>query len=68
MRDKKKDRRFVNHYVDHYDCLLSYGRKKRGRIRYLNWATELYGCLDEEIEENILQDSPDNKESFQRDE
>jgi len=68
MRDKKKDRRFVNHYVDHYDCSLSYGRKKRGRIRYLNWATELYGCLDEEIEENILQDFPDNKESFQRDE
>jgi RNA polymerase sigma factor (sigma-70 family) len=47
---KKKDRRSGHHFVDFYNSSLSYGRKKRSRIRYLNWATELYGCLDEEME------------------
>jgi RNA polymerase sigma factor (sigma-70 family) len=56
MKDKKRDRRFGDHFVDNYNCSLSYRRKKRGRIRYLGWATELYGCLDEEIEKRILQD------------
>lgn len=55
MKDKRKDKRFGSHFVDHYPCSLSYGRKKRGRIRYLNWATELYGCPDTEIEEKVLQ-------------
>jgi len=68
MKDKKKDRRFGDHFVDHYNCSLSYGRKKRSRIHCLNWATELYGCLDEKIEERILQDIPDGKKSFERDE
>ncbi len=68
MKDKKKDRRFGDHFVDHYNCSLAYGRKKRGRVRYLGWATELYGRLDEEIEEKILQDFPDSKESLKREE
>jgi RNA polymerase sigma factor (sigma-70 family) len=55
MKDKRKDKRFGNHFVDHYPCSLSYARKKRGRIRYLNWATELCGCWDPEIEEKVLQ-------------
>ena len=66
MKDKKKDRRVGNHFVDHYNCSLSYGRKKRGRIRYLGWATELYGCLDEEIEERILHNFPDKSENFEK--
>ncbi len=68
MKDKKKDRRFGDHFVDHYNCSLSYGRKKRGRIRYLGWATELYGCLDEEIEEKILHDFPDSSENLEGEE
>jgi len=51
---KKKDRRCGHHFVDFYNSSLSYGRKKRSRIRYLNWATELYDCLDEEIERTAL--------------
>ena len=68
MKDKKKDRRFGDRFVDHYNCSLSYGRKKRGRIRYLNWATELYGCLDEEIEEKILQELSKSPDSLKEDE
>jgi len=43
---KKEDRRRKDHYVDFYSCSLGYQqgdlckRKKRGRIRYLNWAVE----------------------------
>jgi hypothetical protein len=55
MKGKSRDRRSGNHYVDYYTCSLSYHRRKRGRIRYLNWATELYGCFDDEIQERILQ-------------
>lgn len=51
---KKKDRRCGHHFVDFYNSSLSYGRKKRSRVRYLNWATELYGCLDEEREKKAL--------------
>jgi len=68
MKDKKKDRRFGDRFVDHYNCSLSYGRKKRGRIRYLNWATELYGCLDQKIEEKILHNFPENSENLEEDE
>lgn len=68
MKDKKKDRRFGDHFVDHYNCSLPYRRKKRGRIRYLNWATELYGCLDEEIEEKILQKLSKSPDSLKEDE
>ena len=56
MKDRKNDRRAGDHFVDHYNCSLSYGRKKGGRIRYLNWAIELYGCVDEKIEGITLQD------------
>jgi len=62
MKGKKKDRRFGDHFVDHYGCSLSYRRKKRRRIRYLNWVTELYGCRDGQIESNILQDLPEHQE------
>ena len=68
MKEKKRDRRFGDHFVDHYSCSLSYGRRKRGRIRYLDWATELYGCLDEKTKESILQDLPDSKESLKSEE
>ena len=40
------DKRRKDHYVDFYPCSLSYQqgdsskRKKRGRVRYLNWALE----------------------------
>lgn len=47
---------------------LSYGRRKRGRVRYLNWATELYGCPDEEIGNKFLQDSPKSKDRFEAEE
>lgn len=47
---KGKDRRFGHHFVDFYNSSLAYGRKKRNRIRYLNWACELLGCSDEKIE------------------
>ena len=66
--DKKKDRRFGDHFVDHYNCSLSYRRKKRGRIRYFNWATELYGCLDGKIEEKILQELSKSPDSLKEDE
>jgi RNA polymerase sigma factor (sigma-70 family) len=51
---KKKDRRFGHHFVDFYNSSLSYGRKKTSRIRYLNWATELFGYSDPEIENKVL--------------
>jgi len=63
-----KDRRFGSHFVDHYNSSLSYARKKRKRIRFLNWATELYGCSDEKIEENILQNLSNSEEKFENDE
>jgi len=56
---KKKDRRFGHHFVDLYNSSLSYGREKRNRIRYLNWATELFGHLDEEIEKKTFADLSD---------
>jgi RNA polymerase sigma factor (sigma-70 family) len=59
MKDKKsriagsassgKDRRFGHHFVDLYNSSLSYGRKKRRRIRYLNWADEVFGDSEEEF-------------------
>jgi RNA polymerase sigma factor (sigma-70 family) len=57
MKKKKNDKRRGDHFVDQYSCSLSYGRRKRGRIRYLNWAAELFGCRDREIEGRILEDS-----------
>ena len=68
MKEKKKDRRFGDHFVDHYNCSLSYGRKKRRRIRSLNWATELYGCSDEEVEGKNLTDFSNSGENFENDE
>jgi RNA polymerase sigma factor (sigma-70 family) len=56
---KKKDRRFGNHFVDFYHSSLSYGRKKRSQIRYLNWATDLFGCLDEEMEQRAVAEPSD---------
>jgi len=34
-----KDKRRKDHFVDYYSCSLGYGRKKRKRIRVLNWVT-----------------------------
>ncbi len=61
MKDERKGRRFGDQLVDHSRCCLFYGKKKRGRIRYLNWVTEFYGCWDEKIEGKILpKNSEDN--------
>jgi hypothetical protein len=62
MKDKKKDRRCGDHFVDHYATSLSYGRRKRGRIHYLSWAIELYGCSDDDIGKGILRNSSGGEE------
>jgi RNA polymerase sigma factor (sigma-70 family) len=62
MKGKNKDRRSGDHYVDHYSSHLSYDRRKGGRIRYLNWAIELYGCFDDEIQKRILHNSSGSKQ------
>jgi RNA polymerase sigma factor (sigma-70 family) len=36
---ESKDKRKKDHFVDYYTCSLGYGRKKRKRIRALNWVT-----------------------------
>ncbi len=36
---ERKDRRRKDHFVDYYACSLGYGRKKRKRIRALNWVS-----------------------------
>ncbi len=54
MEGKKRDKRFGDHYVDNYSCSLSYDRKKRGRIRFLSWAIELYEYSDEDIAESKI--------------
>lgn len=57
-----KDRRFGDHFVDFYSSSLSYGRKKRNRIRYLNWADEVFGYSKEEIEkEEVTKLSEEDK-------
>ncbi|MGB7060784.1 MAG: hypothetical protein WBF13_00340 [Candidatus Zixiibacteriota bacterium] len=68
MKEKKKDRRCGHHFVDHYSSSLSYGRKKRTRIRYVNRVTELFGHLDQEIEQRILESSTPNQERSEREE
>lgn len=54
---KKKDRRFGHHFVDDYSSSLSYGRKKRNRIRYLSWAIELFGYSDPGVEGEVIAES-----------
>ena len=54
---KKKDRRFGHHFVDDYTSSLSYGRKKRNRIRYLSWAIELFGYSDPGVEGEVTAES-----------
>lgn len=67
---KKRDRRKKDHYVDFYACSLGYQqgdsckRKKRGRIRYLNWAVDSSLVLG--IEEPEF-DSDQNKEKIKKD-
>ena len=56
-RKKKKDRRCGHHFVDLYTSSLSYGRKKRNRIRYLSWAIDLFGYSDPETEEEVTGES-----------
>jgi RNA polymerase sigma factor (sigma-70 family) len=60
---KKKDRRFGHHFVDFYNSSLSYGRKKRSRIRYSNWAAELFGYSDPEIEKKDIAELSDEDKS-----
>lgn len=54
MKHEKEDKRRGDEFVDHYTSSLSYGRRKRGRIRRLNRTTKLFGHLDSEIEQRIL--------------
>ena len=68
MKDKKKDRRHGHEFVDHYNSSLSYGRKKRARIRYTNRVTDLFGHLDQEIEQRIVGSSTPNQERSEREE
>ena len=35
----RRDKRRKDHFVDYYTCSLGYGRKKRKRIRTLNWVS-----------------------------
>ena len=60
---KKKDRRFGHHFVDFYNSSLAYGRKKKRRTRYLNWADELFGHSDEEEAKNYDAEISDEKRS-----
>lgn len=70
---QKKDRRRKDHYVDFYSCSLGYQqgdlcrRKKRGRIRYLNWVLErsgIYGPEDLKFDLN----EKENQERIKKDE
>ena len=60
---KKKDRRFGHHFVDFYNSSLSCGGKKKSRIRYLNWATELFGYSDPEKEKEVITESSQEDKS-----
>ncbi|UCB53178.1 MAG: sigma-70 family RNA polymerase sigma factor [Candidatus Zixiibacteriota bacterium] len=68
MKDKKEDKRRGHQFVDHYNSSLSYGRKKRTRIRYVNRVTKLFGHLDLDIEQRILGSSSPNQERSEREE
>ena len=68
MKDKKEDKRRGHEFVDYYNSSLSYGRKKRARIRCTNRVTELFGHLDREIEQRILGSSAPNQERSEREE
>lgn len=61
MNKKEKDRRFGHHFVDFYNSSLSYGRKKRKRIKCLNWADELFGHSEEEEAKNYDAEISDEK-------
>ncbi len=58
MTRKRKDRRLGKHSLDHHPCIASPEERKEGRVRYLNWATELYGCLDQDLQGIIEQWGP----------
>lgn len=68
MKDKKEDKRRGHEFVDYYSSSLSYGRKKRARIRYVNRVTDLFGHLNQEIEQRILGSSTPNQERLEREE
>lgn len=68
MKDKKEDKRRGHEFVDYYSSSLSYGRKKRTRIRYVNRVTKLFGHLDQEIEQRILGSSTPDQERSEREE
>ena len=61
MNKKEKDRRFGHHFVDFYNSSLAYGRKKKRRTRYLNWADEIFGHSDEEEAKNYDTEISDEK-------
>ncbi len=59
MNKKEKDKRFGHHFVDFYNSSLSYGRKKRKRIKRLNLADEIFGHSEEEKEKNYVAEQTD---------
>jgi hypothetical protein len=63
MKDKGKDRRFGNHYVDFYNSSLAYGRGKRGRIRRVNRADEIFGHSDEDKTQIVDVEDPFREET-----
>jgi RNA polymerase sigma factor (sigma-70 family) len=68
MKKGKKDKRRGHEFVDYYSSSLSYGRKKRTRIRYVNRVTKLFGHLDQEIEQRILGSSTPDQERSKKEE
>lgn len=69
---KNRDKRRKDHYVDFYSCSLSYQqgdsckRKKRGRVRYLNWAVEKSG-VSPVFQEGLDLGEKENKEKIKKD-
>jgi RNA polymerase sigma factor (sigma-70 family) len=68
MKEKSKDRRFGEHFVDYHPCSLSPRKTKGARIRCLNWIDELYGVPDRELEKRSTRDRSDRSVAPEADE
>ncbi|MCJ7507959.1 MAG: sigma-70 family RNA polymerase sigma factor [candidate division Zixibacteria bacterium] len=58
--EKKKDKRFGEHFVDYYPCFLGGKGKKKKRIRNLDWV--LSGAQESVWSDSIDNSFPDNSE------
>jgi hypothetical protein len=54
MEEVKRHRRFGDPYVDDYAGSLSFSQKDKGRMRYISWAIELYGCSNADTAESKI--------------